>query len=222
MNIIITILILLLLTLSIVFVSYFFKKEGIFYLLPLLIIISYFLSFKITDFMGLNLVLSSITIGSIFIILYVFLEKGVKKDIQNIKNITILTSILTLLSIIIMNLYIAGVNDILSPNIKGLLFSNLKMSISFFGTLIISIYVATFLYDNFKSIKVNPIFSMILIYIIVCLFSVIINFIIGYVNILTLKEMLLLITSNFIFRIIILLINIPIILQLKNNRRIKL
>lgn len=222
MNIIITILILLLLTLSIVFVSYFFKREGIFYLLPLLIIISYFLSFKITDFMGLNLVLSSITIGSIFIILYVFLEKGVKKDIQNIKNITILTSILTLLSIIIMNLYIAGVNDILSPNIKGLLFSNLKMSISFFGTLIISIYVATFLYDNFKSIKVNPIFSMILIYIIVCLFSVIINFIIGYVNILTLKEMLLLITSNFIFRIIILLINIPIILQLKNNRRIKL
>ena len=95
-----------------------YEKKGLIYSIVLLSIISYILSFKITNIFHSNINLGIVTILGIFTAIYIYLIKYGKKEYKSILNITFISNIIFGLLIILLNYIVPSITDNISLDIK--------------------------------------------------------------------------------------------------------
>ncbi len=185
-----------------------FNKEGLYYLLIIMIIISFFLSFKIVSIWGFDFNANVLTNTLIFSIIYLLMEKNKKKENKKILQLSILTIGLTIFSVIIMNFYIPSVNDTLAINMRDMIFNNYKIMIVYPVVLIGSEITIMQMYNNLKRETYESIFIISSIF---CLsLGLILNIlfnVIGYLFILDTGQIIRLILMNYLVAIFITVIH---------------
>ena len=197
-----------------------YEKKGLIYSIVLLSIISYILSFKITNIFHSNINLGIVTILGIFTAIYIYLIKYGKKEYKSILNITFISNIIFGLLIILLNYIIPSITDNISLDMKEVFINNFKIIISFPIIMYISELCIEKLFTLLKKIETNVFLSVILTYIITSIIYTIIFYLISYINILSIKEALFLGVSTYIIGLIITIIN-AIFIYLLTKKKVK-
>lgn len=202
----------ILLCITTIFCMYnFLNKEGLYFVLINLIVLINILSHKIINIFNFNLDISIISHTFIFIIIYILLKKYTLKEKNKIFKISLYTCVLSLILLIISNLYIHLVEDNISMNLYTIFFNNFKSLIivpfTLLGEQILYFDIYEKLDKKYDSIFITNVIAGIIL-------GILSSFIISgltYINILDYKQLIDLILTNYLFKIFIILINLPLI-----------
>lgn len=202
------------LILIIIFITIFFSykylgKLGLKLSLILLTILSFIMSFKIGLFFGIDTNISVIPYASIFVLLYILIEKYSAQEIKKDITLTIKTSIFTTLIFLIFISYTQSVNDQVIINIDHLI--KLLPILSTFIILPLSILLTTKLYKYFNKINENKYINIIICTIAIALIESIIQSILSYFLVLNINEIMNISLANYLFKIIIIIVSLPFI-----------
>ena len=202
------------LILIIIFITVFFSykylgKLGLKLSLILLTILSFIMSFKIGLFFGIDTNISVIPYASIFVLLYILIEKCSAQEIKKDITLTIKTSIFTTLIFLIFISYTQSVNDQVIINIDHLI--KLLPILSTFIILPLSILLTTKLYKYFNKINENKYINIIICTIAIALIESIIQSILSYFLLLNINEIMNISLANYLFKIIIIIVSLPFI-----------
>lgn len=202
------------LILIIIFITIFFSykylgKLGLKLSLILLTILSFIMSFKIGLFFGIDTNISVIPYASIFVLLYILIEKYSAQEIKKDITLTIKTSIFTTLIFLIFISYTQSVNDQVIINIDHLI--KLLPILSTFIILPLSILLTTKLYKYFNKINENKYINIIICTIAFALIESIIQSILSYFLLLNINEIMNISLANYLFKIIIIIVSLPFI-----------
>ena len=202
------------LILIIIFITIFFSykylgKLGLKLSLILLTILSFIMSFKIGLFFGIDTNISVIPYASIFVLLYILIEKCSAQEIKKDITLTIKTSIFTTLIFLIFISYTQSVNDQVIINIDHLI--KLLPILSTFIILPLSILLTTKLYKYFNKINENKYINIIICTIAFALIESIIQSILSYFLVLNINEIMNISLANYLFKIIIIIVSLPFI-----------
>lgn len=202
------------LILIIIFITIFFSykylgKLGLKLSLILLTILSFIMSFKIGLFFGIDTNISVIPYASIFVLLYILIEKCSAQEIKKDITLTIKTSIFTTLIFLIFISYTQSVNDQVIINIDHLI--KLLPILSTFIILPLSILLTTKLYKYFNKINENKYINIIICTIAIALIESIIQSILSYFLVLNINEIMNIALANYLFKIIIIIVSLPFI-----------
>lgn len=202
------------LILIIIFITIFFSykylgKLGLKLSLILLTILSFIMSFKIGLFFGIDTNISVIPYASIFVLLYILIEKYSAQEIKKDITLTIKTSIFTTLIFLIFISYTQSVNDQVIINIDHLI--KLLPILSTFIILPLSILLTTKLYKYFNKINENKYINIIICTIAIALIESIIQSILSYFLLLNINEIMNISLANYLFKIIIIIVSLPFI-----------
>ena len=202
------------LILIIIFITIFFSykylgKLGLKLSLILLTILSFIMSFKIGLFFGIDTNISVIPYASIFVLLYILIEKCSAQEIKKDITLTIKTSIFTTLIFLIFISYTQSVNDQVIINIDHLI--KLLPILSTFIILPLSILLTTKLYKYFNKINENKYINIIICTIAIALIESIIQSILSYFLVLNINEIMNISLANYLFKIIIIIVSLPFI-----------
>lgn len=202
------------LILIIIFITIFFSykylgKLGLKLSLILLTILSFIMSFKIGLFFGIDTNISVIPYASIFVLLYILIEKCSVQEIKKDITLTIKTSIFTTLIFLIFISYTQSVNDQVIINIDHLI--KLLPILSTFIILPLSILLTTKLYKYFNKINENKYINIIICTIAFALIESIIQSILSYFLVLNINEIMNISLANYLFKIIIIIVSLPFI-----------
>ena len=200
----------LIIILKIIFFSYkYLGKLGLKLSLILLTILSFIMSFKIGLFFGIDTNISVIPYASIFVLLYILIEKYSAQEIKKDITLTIKTSIFTTLIFLIFISYTQSVNDQVIINIDHLI--KLLPILSTFIILPLSILLTTKLYKYFNKINENKYINIIICTIAIALIESIIQSILSYFLVLNINEIMNISLANYLFKIIIIIVSLPFI-----------
>ena len=214
--------ILVLLTLLIIYCLYkMLDKRGLYFGLVMLNLISFVLSFKISDPFKMNINVGIIPLIATFTIIYIFLIKYTAKETKNLLIITLCSNIVTALLIAVMNSFIPAVEETISINIKGTFSSNYKILIFYPIIILLSQFVTIKLFELLRTIQDNIPVCIILTYIITGLIYTLLSYVISYIEVLTIRESLFLGVSTYIIGIAITIINIVFIHTINKKKVIK-
>ena len=202
------------LILIIIFITIFFSykylgKLGLKLSLILLTILSFIMSFKIGLFFGIDTNISVIPYASIFVLLYILIEKYSAQEIKKDITLTIKTSIFTTLIFLIFISYTQSVNDQVIINIDHLI--KLLPILSTFIILPLSILLTAKLYKYFNKINENKYINIIICTIAIALIESIIQSILSYFLVLNINEIMNISLANYLFKIIIIIVSLPFI-----------
>ena len=202
------------LILIIIFITIFFSykylgKLGLKLSLILLTILSFIMSFKIGLFFGIDTNISVIPYASIFVLLYILIEKCSAQEIKKDITLTIKTSIFTTLIFLIFISYTQSVNDQVIINIDHLI--KLLPILSTFIILPLSILLTAKLYKYFNKINENKYINIIICTIAIALIESIIQSILSYFLLLNINEIMNISLANYLFKIIIIIVSLPFI-----------
>ena len=202
------------LILIIIFITIFFSykylgKLGLKLSLILLTILSFIMSFKIGLFFGIDTNISVIPYASIFVLLYILIEKCSAQEIKKDITLTIKTSIFTTLIFLIFISYTQSVNDQVIINIDHLI--KLLPILSTFIILPLSILLTAKLYKYFNKINENKYINIIICTIAIALIESIIQSILSYFLVLNINEIMNIALANYLFKIIIIIVSLPFI-----------
>lgn len=200
--------VLALLTLLIIFCMYkMLDKRGLYFSLVLMTIISFVLSFKITYVFKMNINVGIISLISTFTILYIFLTKYNQKETKNLILVSLISNIAVSILLVIMNYFIPAVTETVHINMQGTFEYNYKILILYPIITLLSQFVTIKLFSLLKSIQINILVSVILIYIISGLIYTVGFYSIAYIEVLPTKYSLFLGVSTYIIGIPITIIN---------------
>lgn len=197
----------------------FLNKEGLYFLLINLLILTQILSYKIINIFDFNLNIGIITHSFIFIIIYLLIKKYTIKEKNKIFKISLCTMLLTVVLLIISNLYVNLVEDNISVNIYTLFFNNFKsifiIPLTLLGEQILYFDIYEKIDKKYDSIFITNVTLCLIL-------GILSSFVIiglTYINILTYKELIDLILTNYLFKIFIILINLPLISNITKKVR---
>lgn len=210
----------ILLCITTIFCMYnFLNKEGLYFVLINLIVLINILSHKIINIFDFNLDISIIPHTFIFVIIYILLKKYALKEKNKIFKMSLYTSLLSLVLLIISNLYIQLVEDNMSMNLYTMFFNNFKslliVPLTLLGEQILYFDIYEKLDKKYDSIFITNVIACIIL-------GILSSFIISgltYINILTYKQLIDLILTNYLFKIFIILINLPLITKVTKKVR---
>ena len=201
-------LILVLLTLLIIFCMYkMLDKRGLYFALVLISLISFVLSFKISYIFKMNINIGIIPLIATFTIIYIFLIKYNKKETKNLIIITLCSNVAVALLLTIMNYFIPALTETISINMKGTFETNYKILILYPIIVAISQFATIKLFTLLTELQDNIIISIVLSYIIVGLIYTVGFSAISYIEVIPIKYSLFLGISNYIFGLLITIIN---------------
>lgn len=219
------VLIILMLILGIFFIfisSYLFEKSGIIYIYLIYNILSFLLSFKILEVLKIN-INANIVISSLFTSLtYLIIEKTAIKDYKNILKQTFIINVITSLILLIITIYIGSVNDINSVNITNIFSDNYKILISYPIITLINQSVILLIYNNISDITTNTNTRIILTNLTTLMLETILFSIFSYIFKLDFIHLLIIIVSNYLFKVLITSIYTPFISYLIKLKKVKL
>lgn len=222
MNSVIFILMLLLITFSIYFVYTLFDKEKLYLLLVFMIIISILLSFKTFKLFSLNINANIISYMAIFTIITILIDKNRKKDISKIYNITMYSLLLGIILLLISCFYLQSINGFIGINMKNLYLYNYQIFIFFPITLLLSEYILINLYKYLQKIYKNQFINSLFTCIVTYLVYMIVFSFIGYITKLSVVDLFIYSTSNYLCMIVISILNSFFLYKLVNSKKVKL
>ena len=197
------------------------SKRGLYFSLVILNLITFVLTFKITNAFKMNINIGIVPLISFLTIIYIFINKYGDKDIKNLERISLYSSISTALLLIIMNFFVPAITETISINMQGTFEYNYKILILYPFMILLSIHLITKLYKIIGEMTTNIWLRTILTYIITGLIYTIIFYILCYINIMEFKYSLFLGITTYIIGIPISLINIAFISYINNKKVIK-
>ena len=95
-----------------------YEKRGLFFAIVFQNIISFILSFKIVTILKLNINLGIVSILSVLTIMYLFMIKYGKKEINELIKISLYTNVLIAIFLTMINYFIPTLTETISINIK--------------------------------------------------------------------------------------------------------
>ena len=201
---------------------HYLNKRGLYFAIVILNIISFILTFKITILFKMNINLGIIPYITTLSIIYIYLIKYGKKEIQELIKISLITNIITAILIAIMNYYIPAITETISINMEGTFEYNYKILIAYPLFMLISQYLIIKLYSFISTIQNNISVSMLLTYIITAIAYTIIFYMIGYIKVLSIRESIFVGITTYIAGLAVTIINIIFInLIIKDKKVIK-
>ena len=216
---IIFIILLALSIISIPLVYYLFDKVGLKILFLTYYLLSFIFLFKNVNILNINFGLMIVPYVSLLSIVYIFIEKISTKDMQKTLHMVIVFLILVLVSIFLLILYNQSVTDVVTVNLKRMVENNILLLIFFPIIVSMSIYSTYKIYNLMKKnsniLFVNISLTTILVGILDC---IIFN-IIGNLSTLDFMSLLKLGLGNYLLKIILSIIFIPVISYTTKRKR---
>lgn len=197
-------------------------KKGLYIMLIIMTIVSYLLSFKVLNIWGLSVNANVITTISILEIVYLLIEKEIKKNHYNYLFLTIFCLIATAFAILTTSSYIPSINDTLSTNMKGLFIDNYQILIIFPLLLIITEIISPPIYLNLNQIYQNKIISINLIYMVLGLLNSLIFSFIAYASDPSFLSKLNIALATYFIGLIISILYTPIFNYLTSKKKVRL
>lgn len=215
----IILLVLIALSLFIIYALYkILDKQGLYYSLIMLDLLAYILTFKITTVLKMNINIGIVPLISSFTCLYLILIKYGNKNIKNIFKITFLSNVVFGLLLTTTNYFFPSLTDTISKSIEETFITNYKLLILFPIVVFSGQYLINKIYGYVTEVQNNIFLATMLSYIISAITYIIIFYIIGYINILTIRDSLYLGVTTYITGIIITIINIAFIYSLNRKK----
>ena len=193
-------------------------KQGLYYGLIMLDLLAYILTFKITTVLKMNINIGIVPLISSFTCLYLILIKYGNKDIKNIFKITFLSNFVFGLLLTTTNYYFPSLTDTISKSIEETFITNYKLLILFPIVVFLGQYLINKIYGYVTDVQNNIFLATMLSYIISAITYIILFYLIGYINILPIRDSLYLGVTTYIIGIIITIINIAFIYLLNRKK----
>jgi len=218
-------LIILMIILGIFFIlisGYLFNKNSIIYIYIIYNIISFLLSFKIIEVIQIN-INANIAISSLFTSLtYLIIEKtNIKEYKELLKQIFIINIIISII-LAISSLYIGSINDINYINMKNIFIGNYQILISYPIITLINQLIVLLVYNSISDITKNINAKIILTNLNVLMFETLLFSTFSYIFNIKFINLLLIIISNYLIKIIISLLYTPFISYIIKLKKVKL
>ena len=206
-----------------IFVSqYIFEKNGIIYIYIIYNIISFILSFKMIEILKIDLN-ASIVIYLLFNCLsYIIIEKINIKEYKNLISQIFIINIIISIILFVSSLYIGSINDINFVNMKKIFIDNYKILISYPIITSINQLTTLLIYNNISDITKDTNTKIILTNLTTLMIETILFCIFSYIFNIGLVKMIIIIISNYLFKVLISLIYTPFISYLIKLRKVKL
>lgn len=215
----IILLVLIALSLFIIYALYkILDKQGLYYSLIMLDLLAYILTFKITTVLKMNINIGIVPLISSFTCLYLILIKYGNKNIKNIFKITFLSNVVFGLLLTTTNYFFPSLTDTISKSIEETFITNYKLLILFPIVVFSGQYVINKIYGYVTDVQNNIFLATMLSYIISAIIYIIFYYLIGYINILTIRDSLYLGVTTYITGIIVTIINIAFIYSLNRKK----
>lgn len=193
-----------------IYISYIYlDKLGLKLSLALFTVISFFMSFKITNFIGIDINFNIIINSAIFIIIYILIEKCNTKEIKETIKFLILTELFIITSFFIFVSYIQNINDHNAINIQKLV--NILPYLSYYIILPVSFIFNLNLYKYLNKINNNKSVNIVICTVVISLIEIFTQSICSYFLLLEMSQIINLAIASYLFRIIIIIISLPFI-----------
>ena len=180
-------------------------------------IIAYLLSFKIFEILNINLNANIVMISIFISLTYLIIEKSsIKEYKETVINIFISISLLILSS------YLGAITDTNSVDMKTVFLNNYKILISYPITTLLTQLLTLCIYQNVKEVTPNITKNIIISNLTVIIIDTFIFCILSYLFEFKLNQILILVTNNYIIKVILSSIFTPFIVPLINSKKVKL
>ena len=196
------------------------KKSGLMILYISASIISYLLTYKYVTFQTINYNSNSITYVTMLISLYLLLEKNNKKEVNKIINLNFISCIFISVILYIMSIYTQSLSDTIGINMTNVFINNYRILIAYPISILISQKILVIIYDKIKKLYDNLFISMVTTYLAIGLISSISYIIISYYNLLNNQDIIKVILSTYMIRLIVTVIY-SIFLTVINKKKVK-
>lgn len=216
---IIFMIILALTLISIPLVYYLFDKVGLKIMFLMLYILSFIFSFKTINVLNIDFSLMIVAYVGMLTIIYIYIEKMKGKDLKKLLVMLLLFISFIIISIILLLLYNQSVTDLVTANINRILKNNILLLVSFPIVTTISIYCTYKIYNLMKKnsniLFINVSLTTILVGIIDC----IIFDVLTYLRVLNLESSIKLGLGNYLLKIVLSIVFIPVISYVVNRKK---
>lgn len=222
MNLLIFIL-LIVLSIFFMYISlYMLDKKNYRYIYLIYSILGYLMSFKIIKLASINLN-ANIVIETLFLTLtYLIIEKTTKEEfikiVKNIFKYNLLVGVLLLFG----SLYIPVVTDVVSINIKYMIIDNYKILLIYPILLAILQLLTYLVYNSIKELKLNIQNNIIISSLTILMVDSVIFNLFAYLFKIKLSNIILLILSNYLIKILLTAIYSYIISKQIDNKKVKI
>lgn len=222
MNLLIFIL-LIVLSIFFMYISlYMLDKKNYRYIYLIYSILGYLMSFKIIKLASINLS-ANIVIETLFLTLtYLIIEKTTKEEfikiVKNIFKYNLLVGVLLLFG----SLYIPVVTDVVSINIKYMIIDNYKILLIYPILLAILQLLTYLVYNSIKELKLNIQNNIIISSLTILMVDSVIFNLFAYLFKIKLSNIILLILSNYLIKILLTAIYSYIISKQIDNKKVKI
>lgn len=218
----IILLILVALTILTIFCLYkMLNKRGLYFTLVMLNLITFVLTFKITNIFKMNVNVGIIPFIATLSVIYIFVTKYGYKENKNLLKISMYSNITASILLAIMNYFIPAIEETISINMQGTFEHNYKILIIYPFIMLLSQFTTIKLYELVGKIQNNLSISIILTYIITGLLYTVIFYSLSYIKIMDLKYSIFLGVSTYILGLAITIIHIMFINHLVSKKVIK-
>ena len=179
-----------------------FEKEGLYYSIVLLNLISFVLTFKIAYILRTNINIGIIPLLASFAVIYIYINKYGTKETKSLEIVSLYANISLAVLITILNFCIPALTETISINLEATFITNYKILILYPVMILGSQYAIIKLYTLLTKIQSNVILTVTLNYIITSLIYTLIFSLIAYINVISLKNTLFVGISTYIFGLI--------------------
>ena len=219
------ILFLLIITLSIIILLtsiYLFEDKQLEYIYIIYNIISFIMSFKIIEILKININANIVISSLLTLMTYIIIEKKSIKEYKNIVKKTFIINVIISLIILINCLYFGTVSDLNYFNMLAVYLVNYKILIIYPIVTLINQLIIYLLYDilksSYKDIRQRILITNLTTYMI----ETFIFIVFSYVFTLSFKEIFFLIINNYLFKVLISLIYIPLIVTIIKAKKVNI
>ena len=182
------------------------KKEGLIVLFISCSSISYIMTFKYLAFQNISYNSNSIIYVTMLTALYLLLEKNSTKEGNKVINLNILLTIFIGIILYLMSNYTQSLNDTIGINMTNVFINNYRILIAYPISLLISQKILVKIYEKIKELYDNLFISTVTTYLAIDLIALIIYTIIGYYKVINNSDLIKLILSTYMIRLIITLL----------------
>ncbi len=195
-----------------------FEKRGLYFSLVIMSLITYIFSFKILTVLTISINLNIVTMVSRFTTIYILINKYGLKESKNIILLTLYTNVISGILLLLTNYYIPAVTEVITISIEGVFLYNYKLLIAYPLIMLLTEWLIIKLFTFVKTLSNDIYINTILIYIIIGLLPTLIFYLVGYINIISIKSTIFLGVTTFLIGLLFTGMNTAII-KLINSRK---
>lgn len=165
-------------------------------------LVSFLLTFKYVTLSTINLNSNCIPYVTMLTSLYLLLETTNKKETKEVANLNFILNIFIAIMLYIMTYHTQSLTDTISINMKNVFLNNYRILIIYPLTTLLSSYLLIWVYEKIKKIYDNHFITTVTIYLLVGIVEGIIYTLLVYGKILTMKNIIMIILSTYMVRLI--------------------